>query len=219
MSLWGSQKNPLYDCPCPCNRQVTQWMMLHHKKHTLLPPITPESPPPPKQHQIAHFQVDASSSRPSSGHPQLCAHSFEFNPSLPLLDPPAASNSHQLLEDVRTKVSSHFIDDVLRNLHAQTHQATNQSDDEGPEDTLKGKGDAVEDADFIDPKTDDFWNAEDIDIEDNVDLHEGIVLDWDLMAEEFIMGAEELGEFEHSLLRTLWLTGIFVLRGVFYIGP
>jgi hypothetical protein len=35
-----------------------------------------------------------------------------------------------------------------------------------------------------------------------VDPREGIVSDWDLLAEEFIVEAEELGKFEHSLSHT-----------------
>ena len=35
-----------------------------------------------------------------------------------------------------------------------------------------------------------------------MDLHEGIVLDWDLLAKEFIVEAEGLDKFEHSLLHT-----------------
>ena len=44
-----------------------------------------------------HFQVDASSSL--GGHPQLHAPLSRFNPSLPLLNPPAASGSLQLPGD------------------------------------------------------------------------------------------------------------------------
>ena len=40
-------------------------------------------------------------------------------------------------------------------------------------------------------------------MEDDVDPCEGIVLDWDILAEEFIVEAKELGTFEHSLLHTL----------------
>ena len=39
-------------------------------------------------------------------------------------------------------------------------------------------------------------------MECNVDSHEGIVSDWDLLAEEFIVEAEEHGKFEHLLLHT-----------------
>jgi len=40
-------------------------------------------------------------------------------------------------------------------------------------------------------------------MEGEVDLHEGIVSNWDMLDEEFIMEAEGLGKFEHSLLCTL----------------
>jgi len=39
-------------------------------------------------------------------------------------------------------------------------------------------------------------------MEGDVDPREGIVSDWDLLAEKFIVEAEKLGEFEHSLLHT-----------------
>ena len=39
-------------------------------------------------------------------------------------------------------------------------------------------------------------------MEGEVGPREGIVSDWDLLAEEFIAEAEELGKFEHSLLQT-----------------
>lgn len=87
-------------------------------------------------------------------HPQLHAHSFEFNPSPPLLDVPAASNLLQPPGDARTKVSSHLVNDVLLNLHAWTHRATDQSDNEDSQDAIEG--DAVDAADSIDPETDDF---------------------------------------------------------------
>ena len=119
-----------------------------------------------KQHCATHFQVDASSS--SGGHPQLYAPLSGFNPSLPLLDPPAASGSLQSPED--------------------------------SEDALEG--DAVEAADTLDPETNDFRDGENIDIEDNADLHEGIILDWDVLAKEFIVEAEGLGKSEHALLHT-----------------
>jgi hypothetical protein len=51
-------------------------------------------------------------------------------------------------------VSGFFVDNVLLNLHAQTHRTTDQSDDEDSKDALEG--DAVEGADTIDHKTDDF---------------------------------------------------------------
>jgi len=39
-------------------------------------------------------------------------------------------------------------------------------------------------------------------MEGEVDLHEGVVSSWDILAEEFIMEAEQLGKFKHSLLHT-----------------
>ena len=91
------------------------------------------------------------------------------------------------------------------------------SDSEDFEDALEGDG--VEATHTIDPETDDFGDGEDIDTEDDVDPCEGIVSDWDILAEELIVGAEKLGKFEYSLSHTPWLTGIFVLRRVFYLGP
>jgi hypothetical protein len=75
-----------------------------------------------------------------------------------------------------------------------------QSDDEDFEDAVEG--DAVEAAKSIDHETDDFWNREDIDMESDVDLREGVVLDWDLLAEQFIVKDKELGKFGRSLLHT-----------------
>ena len=146
--------------------------------------------------------MDASSS--SGGHPQLDATSFEINPSLPLADPLAASDSLQLPGDASTEVSSRLFDDVLLNLHTRTHQTTDDSDSEDFEDALEGDG--VEAAYTIDPKTNDFGDGEDIEMEDDVDPREGVVSDWDILAEEFIVEAEKLGKFEHSLLHTPWLT-------------
>ena len=51
----------------------------------------------------------------------------------------------------------------------------------------------VEAADSVDHKTDD-WNGEDVAMEGDVDPREGIVSDWDLLAEEFIVEAEGLGK-------------------------
>jgi len=152
--------------------------------------------PPPKQCRIAQFQMDAGSS--SSDDPQLHTPSFDFNPSLPLPDPQ------------RTKVSGRFINDVLLNLHTWTHRTTNDSDNEDSEDA--SEGDAVKASDSIDPGTNDFSDGEDIDMEGNVDLHEGIIVDWDVFT-------EELGEFEPSSLHILGLTGVFVLRRVLYLRP
>jgi len=210
-----SLKNPLFLCPCGCNRLLTQWPIQQHLKLKLQASIGQhESPPPPKQHRITHFQADASS---SSGHPQLDVPLFEFNPSLPSVDPPAASDPLQSPVDAHTEASGRFVDDFLLNLHTQTHQTTDDSDSEDFEDALEGDG--VEAAHTIDPETDDFGDGEDIDTEDDVDPREGIVSDWDILAEELIVEVEKLGKFEYSLSHTPWLTGIFVLRQVFYLGP
>ena len=40
-------------------------------------------------------------------------------------------------------------------------------------------------------------------MEGKVDPREGVVLNWDMLDEEFIAEAEGLGKFEHSLLCTL----------------
>ena len=116
------------------------------------------------------------------------------NPSLPLLDPPPTSSLLQLPEDALTEA---FIDDFLLNLHTRAHQTTDQSNDKDSECALEG--DAVEAGDCVDHETDDFWDGENIDM----DPHEGIVSGWDLLAEGFIMEAEELCKFGHSLLHTL----------------
>jgi len=147
-----------------------------------------QAPPPPKQCCIANFQADAGSS--SSGHPQLHAPLFD-------LDPPADLGLLQLPEDACTVPSHRFVDEVLLDLHARTHRITNETDDESSEDALKG------DTDSVDPGIDDFQNGEDVDMEGEVDLHEGVVLNWDMLDEEFIVEAEGLGKFEHSLLHTL----------------
>jgi len=147
-----------------------------------------QAPPPPKRRRITNFQADAGSS--SSGHPQLHAPSFD-------LDPPADLGLLQSPEDARTVLSRRFINEVLLDLHARTHRITNETDDESSEDALEG------DTDSVDPGIDDFWNGEDVDMEGEVDLHEGIVSNWDMLDEEFIAEAEGLGKFEHSLLRTL----------------
>jgi len=71
-----------------------------------------QAPPPPKWHCIANFQADAGSS--SSGHPQLHAPLFD-------LDPPADLGLLQSPEDACTVPSHRFVDEVLLDLHAQTH--------------------------------------------------------------------------------------------------
>jgi len=142
--------------------------------------------------------MDASSS--SSGDPQLHASSFDFNLSLPFPDPQCA------------EVSDYFINEILLNLylHTQTHQAINNSNNKGPEDAPKG--DVVEAPDSVNPRTNDFSDREDVDMEGNVDPCKGIIVDWDTFS-------EELGEFEPSSLHILELTGVFVLRQVLYLRP
>ena len=120
----------------------------------------------------AHSRVDA------SDHPQLPAPSFDDDP------PPA---SFQPPGKALTEASGHFVNDT------RTHRTTDQSDDEDSEGALEG--DAIEASDYVDHETDDFWNGEDVAVEDNVDPCEGIVLDWELLTEEFIVEAEELSKF------------------------
>ena len=179
---------------------VTGWTVWRHKKKTLVGRL--ESPPPPKRCRInspaSHSRTDAGSSSSDHHPPQLHAPPFEFNPSLPLLDPSPASNLLQSPGDSLTEAPGPSVDNVPLDLHAQTHRTADQSDDEDSEDALEE--DAVEAADSVDYETDDFWNGENIAMEGDVDPHEGIVSDWDLLAEEFIVQAEELGKFEHSLL-------------------
>jgi hypothetical protein len=157
-------------------------MIWHHlKARSSHDTIEPESLPPLKWHGITLFQTGKGS--------------------LPSFDLPPALNLHQLPGVECTQPFSHIIDDILLSLCAWTHPTTNQSDGEDSEDNLKG--DTVEATDSIDPETDNFCDGEDIDTEGDTNLHKGIVSDWDLLAEEFIVKAEELGEFEHSFLHTL----------------
>ena len=218
----------LHLCSCGCNREVSRSTVWRHKKKPPPPIEQLEPPPPPKRSRIAHFQAghesfvvkpgkqkqsrtddnsstahpraDASSSsnHPQSSIPQLHAPLFESNPSP--LGSPQASNIPQSPGDARTEASGLFVDDVLLDLHARTHRTADQSHDEDYGDTLEGDADEV--ADPVDHETDDFWNGEDVAMGD-VDPREGIVSDRDLLAEEFIVEAEELGKFEHSLLHTL----------------
>ena len=203
----------------------TKWR--HEKERPPTSIVQLESPPSPKRCRIAHFQSGQESSiiRPdeqkqsrtdcnsSTSHsrinvdfasdhpaPQLRVPSFNSNTSLPSLDSPPASNLLQSPGDALTEASGLCLDDILLNLHARTHRTVDQSDDEDSEGALEG--DVVEAADAVDHETDGFWNGEDAAIDDDVDPREGIVSDWDLLAEEFIAEAEELGTFEHSLLQT-----------------
>lgn len=192
--------------PCPCyNHLLTQWLLWKHIKAIRAgakakTQAQAQAPPPPKQHHIANFQADASSS--SSGHPQLHAPSFDF-------DPPADLGLLQSPEDACTVLSHRFINKVLLDLHAQTHQITDETDDKSSEDTLEG------DTDSVNPGIDNFQNGEDVDTEGEVDLCEGIVSNWDMLDKEFIAEAEGLGKFEHSLLRTD--SPVFLCSGEFSI--
>jgi len=118
-----------------------------------------------------------------------------------LLDPPSASNLLQPPGNARTEASDLFVDNALLNLHARTHRTADQSNDDDSEDALEE--DAIEAADSVVHETDDFWNGEDVAMDGDVDPREGVVSDWDLLAEELIVEAEELGKFEHSLFHTL----------------
>jgi hypothetical protein len=183
-------------CTCGCNNvQKSRWA--HYRRKVRLREEA-------KQQRDALLRAigDFLQSEPSSsgGHPQLDTPLFNLNPSLPPGDPPAAFDSPQSPGDIRTEVSDHLVDDILLNFHTRTHRTTYDNDDEDSADTLEGDG--GEAADTIDPKTNDFSDGEDIDTEDNMDPREGIVSDWDILAEEFIVEAEKLGEFEHSLLHT-----------------
>lgn len=114
-----------------------------------------------------------------------------------MLDPPADLDLPQSPGDARTVPSHRFVNDVLLDLHARTRRTTDESDDEGSEGALE-EG-AVEAADSINHGTDD---GEDVDMEGEVDPREGVVSDWDILAEDFIVKAVELGKFEHSFLHT-----------------
>ena len=81
----------------------------------------------------------------------------------------------------------------------RTHRATDESDIDC-EDALEG--DATEAADSIGPGNDGLWNGEDVNTEGEVDPREGIVSDSDIVAEEFIVEAEEFGKPKHYLLHT-----------------
>ena len=109
-----------------------------------------------------------------------------------MLDPLSASS----VGDAVTEESGPFVDSVLLNPYEQTHQTTGQSDGLDSEDALEGA------ANSVNHETDGFRNGEDIATGGDADPREGIVSDWDILDEEFITGAEELGKSEHSLLHT-----------------
>jgi hypothetical protein len=219
----SKRKDPYRICGCGCNCLLSRSAVYRHERSLASPPPLKRRriahvqggqesfitrPRKEKQSRTGnnsstfHSHADASSS--SSDHsrfstPQVHSSSFEFNPSLPLLDPPAASNLLQSPGDQRTEASGLFVDNVSLNLHARTRR-TGQSDDEDSEDDLEGD---VVAADSVDHESDDFWNGEDVATEsDDVDPREGIISDRDLLIEKFIVEAEELGKFEHCLSNT-----------------
>jgi len=195
-------------CPC-CNNLKHQSTVWHHKKRAAqaqaqaevedqaqAPIVQHESFPPLKQHRITHCQADASPS--SSGCPQLHTPLFNSNLPLPFLNLPDNLDLPQLSGDACTVLSHHFADNVLLDLHAQTHRNPNENNDndKDPEDAPE------KDANSIDPGTGDSQNEEDVGMEDGVDPHEAITLLWDILTERFIAEAVEFGEFAHSLLHT-----------------
>jgi hypothetical protein len=109
-----------------------------------------------------------------------------------LLDPPSASS----VGDAVTEASGPFVDDVHLNPYARTHQTAGQSDGVDSEDAFEGA------ANSVNHETDGFRNGEDIATRGDADPREGIVSNWDILDEEFIVEAEELGKSEHSLLHT-----------------
>ena len=195
------QKPKKFQCICGCNRLLTQWTIWCHVQSSTMQRKS-GSPPPCKRHCTGHFQAGASSS--SSSHPQFHMPSFEFDPSLPFLDLPEASNLLQLPGYTHTIPSGCIVDDILLNLHARTHWATDESNNEDSEDALRG--DVTEAAG---PGTGNLGNGEDIDTEEEEDPYGDVISHWDILAQDFIAEAEELGKSKHSLLHTPWLTGIF----------
>ena len=190
-SVPQSEKNRRRKCSCGCSHLVTRWTEWRHKKNISFPPS-------PKRRRIAPSQTGQEPSTTKPEQRQSYTDSFEFDPSLLSLDSPplAASNLLQLPGGActdTTEASGLSVDSILLSLHAQTHRTTDQSDNEDSEDT---ESDAVEAADSVDCETDGSWNGEDVVMQGYVDPREGIVSDWDLLAEEFIVEAEELGKSE-----------------------
>ena len=217
MSLPAPRKHPVLLCKCGCNGQVTRWTARRHRMAHASPLIPQhESPPPPKRRHITHSQAgqesfivrpekqkqsrtansvshsraDVGSSfsdHPRFSTPQSHASSSGFNPSLPLLSSPVEPNTLESPGDTRTEATRLSVD----------NQTTDQSDDADSDDTLER--DAVE---AFDHETDDLWDEEGVASEGDADPREGIVSDWDLLVEEFLVEAEELGKLEHSSLYT-----------------
>jgi hypothetical protein len=80
-----------------------------------------------------------------------------------------------LPEGVCTEASGPFVDEVPSDLHARTHQLTEESDGKDSEDTPKEE--AAEASDLVNPETVGFENGEDIDMEGDLGPHGGAVSD------------------------------------------
>ena len=206
---------PKRACNCGCNRVLSIWTVLHHER-LLLESLQPLQRPkkrrrtayslagqksrPGKQKQSHADNIssttcphtDASASSINHSQLRVPISSFEFNPSLPLLDQPPILDSPPSPGDTHTQASGRSFDNVLLDLHTRIHQTTDQSNDEDSED----------DADPVDGETDDSGNEEDVAMEGDADPCEDVVSDWDLLAEEFIAEAEEFSKSGRSLLHT-----------------
>jgi len=91
-------------CRCGCNRSVSQSTAWRHE-HRI--ETRPESPPPPKRRRTAHFQVGQESFIITPDKQKRSrTDNISSNPSLPLLDPPPASNVLQPPEDALTEERS-----------------------------------------------------------------------------------------------------------------
>jgi len=200
-------------CSC-CNTVVSRQTAQRHQKRSSLP-VQPESPPLPKRRRTANFQAGQESFIiPLDKQKQSRTDNI---PSTSRSRIDAGDHPLQPPGDAPAEASGLFVDDVLLNLYARTHRTTDQCDDESSEGALEE--DAVEAAGYVDHEPDDFWNGEDLAAEGDGDPREGIVSDWDLLTEKFIVEAEELGKFGHSLLHTSSLTGFIMLRPVFHLVP
>ena len=154
--------------------RTTAWRHSKRSPH----PVRPESPPPPKRRRTTHSQAGQESFVITS-------------------DKQKRSRTDNISSTSHSRVDA---SDHPQFSTSELHAPSNQSDDEDSEGAIEG--DAVEATDHFDYETDDFWNGEDVAVEGDVDPREGIVSDWDLLTEEFIVEAEELGRFGHSSLHT-----------------
>ena len=219
------------------------------KAQAQAPIVLDELLPPPKRRCIAHFQADAGSSSsghpqfhapsfdtdppppfyapsadpsppfhaPSADRPPpFHVPSFDTDLSPPFLDPPADLDLPQPPSTVPPRPRRSF-DDILLGLHGRTHRNPDESNDEDSEDAPEEV--AAEDPELVDPGTDDVWNEEDADTEDELDLREGVVSDWDILAEKFITEAEEFGMSVQFFIAYSVTHRRFVFRSVFHLGP